>query len=62
MYKKQNDEPVVKSNSIEVRNALETLQILCLYQEKGNDMRDLLQRFELLHILDVINAGKQLVF
>ena len=62
MYKKQNDEPVVKSNSIEVRNALETLQILCLYQEKGNDMRDLLQRFELLHVLDVINARKQLVF
>ena len=61
MYKKQNDEPVVKWNSIEVRNALETLQILCLYQEKGNDMRDLLQRFELLHVLDVINARKQLV-
>ena len=61
MYEKQNDEPVVKWNSIEVRNALETLQILCLYQEKGNDMRDLLQRFELLHVLDVINARKQLV-
>ena len=62
MYKKQNDEPVVKSNSIEVRNGLETLQILCLYQEKGNDMWDLLQRFELFHVLDVINARKQLVF
>ena len=50
------DEPVAKPNSIEVTNELETLQNLCLYQEKGNDMRDLLQKFESLH---VTNASKQ---
>ena len=51
--------PVEKPNSTEVRNELETLQNLCLYHEKGNDVRDLLQRFKSLHILDVTIARKQ---
>lgn len=46
-------EPVVKPNSIDVRNELETLQNLCLYQEKGNDMEDLVQKFEALNVLEI---------
>ena len=52
--------PVVKLNSNEVRNELETLQNLCFYQEKSNGMLDLLQRFELLHVLDVAMLEKNL--
>ena len=33
------DEPVAKPSSIEVGNALETLQNLCLFDENGNKMR-----------------------
>ena len=36
--------PAVKPSSIEITNALNTLQILCIFHEVGNDM--LLQRFE----------------
>ena len=50
---------IVKPNSNKVSNALKTLQNLSPFQEKGNDMRDLLQRFESLHVLDVTNARKQ---
>ena len=40
------DDPVVKPSSIEITNALNTLQNLCLFHEAGNDMLELLQRFE----------------
>ena len=53
------DEPVLKPNSTEVRNALETVQNLCPYQEKANDILDLLKRFESLYVLDITNARKQ---
>lgn len=33
---------------VEIRNALATLQKLCFYQEKSNDVLDLLQQFETL--------------
>ena len=38
--------PVVKPSSIDIINALNTLQNLCLFDEVGNDMLELLQRFE----------------
>ena len=43
--------PVVKPSSIEITNALNTLQNLYLFQV-GNDMLDLLQRFESLNMHD----------
>ena len=51
------DDPVVKPSSIEITNALNTLQNLCLFHEVGNDMLELLQRFESLHMHDA--ARKQ---
>ena len=33
---KSVDEPILKANSAEVRNELELLQNVCLYQEKVN--------------------------
>ena len=42
------DEPVAKPTSIEVGNALEALQILCLFNKNGDEMRVLLQQFEIL--------------
>ena len=60
-YKALKDfyKPVAKPNSTEVRNELETLQNLCIYREKGNDMWDLLQRFKSWHVLDATIARKQ---
>ena len=49
--------PVVKLSSTEITNALNTLQNLCYLQEVGNDMLELLQRFETLHMRD--RARKQ---
>ena len=46
--------PVVKPSSIEITNALNTLQILCLFHKVGNDL--LLQRFE---SKDVHDAGRK---
>ena len=37
--------PFVKPSSIEITNALNTLQNLCLFHEVGNNMLELLQRF-----------------
>ena len=51
------DDPVVKTSSIEITNALNTLQNLCLFHEVGNDMTELLQRFESFHVHDT--ARKQ---
>ena len=42
------DEPIDKPTQTEIGNALETLQNLCLFNKIGNDMRQLLQRFESL--------------
>ena len=53
------DDPVAKPTSIEVENALETLQNLCLFNENGNEMRVLLQQFELLHVRNSCNSRKQ---
>ena len=44
--------PVVKPSSIEITNALNTLQNLCLFHEVGNHMLELLQKFESLHVHD----------
>ena len=49
--------PVVKPSSTEITNTLNTLQNLCLFHEVGNDMLELLQRFESLHVHDA--ARKQ---
>ena len=46
------DAPCCEANSIEVRNALNILQNLCLFQEAGNNMPELLQRFASLHVHD----------
>ena len=51
------DDPVVKPSSTEITNALNTLQNLCLFHEAGNDMLELLQKFESLHVHDA--ARKQ---
>ena len=51
------DDPVVKPSSIEITNALNTLQNLCLFHKVGNDMLELLQRFESSHVYDA--ARKQ---
>ena len=46
------DEPIDKPTQTEIGNALETLQNLCLFNESGDDMRLLLQRFESLVLRD----------
>ena len=51
------DNPVVKPSSPEITDALNTLQNLCLFQEVGNDLLELLQRFESFHVHDA--ARKQ---
>ena len=51
------DNLVVKSSSTEITNALNALQNLCLFHEAGNDMLELLQKFESLHVHDA--ARKQ---
>ena len=43
-------DPVEKPNSIEITNALNTLQNFCPLHEVGNDMLELFQKFELLHV------------
>ena len=48
---------VVKPSSTEITNALNTLQNLSHFHEDGNDMLELLQRFESLHVHDA--ARKQ---
>ena len=50
------DESIIKPNSIEARNALETFQGLVSSPKKGNNMRDLLQRFDSMYVLGVTNA------
>ena len=49
--------PVVKPSSLDITNTLNTLQNLYLFHEVGNDMLELLQRFESLHVHD--GARKQ---
>ena len=51
------DNPVVKPSSTEITDALNTLQNLCLFHEVGNDLLELLQRFESFHVHDA--ARKQ---
>ena len=53
------DEPVAKPTSIEVGNALQTLQNLCLFNENGNEMRVLLQQLESLHVYGSLKNRKQ---
>ena len=51
------DDLVVKPSSTEITNALNTLLNLGLFHEVGNDMLELLQRFESFHVHD--EARKQ---
>ena len=51
------DDPVMKRSSVEIKNALNTLQNVCLFHEVGSDMLESLQRFEPLHVHDT--ARKQ---
>ena len=53
------DEPINKPTKAEIENALETLQNVCLFNASGDDMRQLLQRFESLFVIDERNAKKQ---
>ena len=53
------DEPVAKPTSIEIGNALETLQDLYLFNKNGNEMRVLLQQLESLHVRNSLNSRKQ---
>ena len=41
---------VVKLSSIDITNALKTLQNQCLFHEIGNDKLELLEGFESLHV------------
>ena len=52
------DDTVARSQAIEVGSALETSQNLYLFNEKGNEVHDLLQKFELLHNSYLINSRK----
>lgn len=52
------DDTVARSPAIEVGSALETSQNLHLFNEKGNEVHDLLQKFELLHNSYLINSRK----
>ena len=51
------DDPVVRPSSIEITNALDALQNLCLSRAVGSDMLEPLQRFQPLHVHDT--ARKQ---
>ena len=51
------DDTVVRPSSIEITNALNTLQNLCLFHEVGSDMLEPLQRLKPLHVHDT--AKKQ---
>ena len=53
------DEPIEKPTQIEIGNALETLQNLCLFNKSGDDMSLLLQRFESLVLKDELADRKQ---
>ena len=44
--------PAVKPSSIKITYALNTLQNLCLFHNVGNNILELLQRFESLHMHD----------
>ena len=57
--KNVDDEPIDKPTKAEIGNALETLQNVCLFNASGDDMRQLLQRFESLFVKDELNAKKQ---
>ena len=53
------EEPVAKPTSIEVGNALKTLQILCLFNENGNEMPVLLQQLDSLDVRNSLTSRKQ---
>ena len=53
-----SDEPIDKPTSTEIRNALETLQNLCFFNESGDDMHLLLQHFESLVLKDKLFVRK----
>ena len=53
------DEPIEKPTQIDIGNALETLQNLCLFNKSGDDMSLLLQRFESLVLKDELADRKQ---
>ena len=46
--------PVVKTSSIAITNGLNTSQNLCFFNEVGNDVLELLQRFESLLMHDAL--------
>lgn len=46
--------PVVKTSSIAITNGLNTSQNLCFFNEVGNDVLELLQRFESLLVHDAL--------
>ena len=52
---------VVKPSSIEITNALNTLQNLCHFHEDGNDMLELLQRFDIIDTIDILKVSNKLV-
>ena len=53
------DELLANRTSIEVGNALETLQNLSFFNENGNEMRVLLKQLESLHVHNSLNSRKQ---
>ena len=53
------DEALANPTSIEVGNALETLQNLCFVKKNGNEMRVLLHQLEPLHVRNSLNSRKQ---
>ena len=53
------DEPIDKPTQIEIGNALEDLQNLCLFNKSGDDIHLLLQRFESLVLKDELAVKKQ---
>ena len=53
--------PFVKPSSIEITNALNTLWNLCVFNEGGDDVLELLQIFEPLHVHDANNLAFWLI-
>ena len=57
------DDSVVKPiSSIEIKNALNTLQNLCPFHKVGNNMQELLQRFKSFHVHDAARKQSGIIF
>ena len=57
------DDSVVKPiRPIEITNALNTFQNLCLFHKVGNNMQELLQRFKSFHVHGAARKQSSIIF